>query len=288
MVVDFKIIKQAQINEITEFEIYSRLARRTKHEKNKKVLERLAKDELKHYNYWKKITNKDFKPNTFRIFWFMFLVKFLGLSFGLRLMERGEETAQSVYLELGKTYKESLNIMLDEQKHEQEILGILEEERLNYASSIVLGLNDALVELTGALAGFTIALQNGKLIGVIGLITGIAAAMSMAASGYLSSKEEDSDAKNPIKSAIYTGIAYLITVFLLIVPFFIISNVFLALGLTILFAVLIIYSYTFYISVAKNQRFWGKFLEMALISIGVAIITFGIGILIKTQLGIDL
>ena len=44
-------------------------------------------------------------------------------------------------------------IVEDEDKHEQELIDLIDEERLRYVGSIVLGLNDALVELTGALAG---------------------------------------------------------------------------------------------------------------------------------------
>ena len=51
----------------------------------------------------------------------------------------------------------------DEERHEQKLLAILDEERLQYVGSMVLGLNDALVELTGTLAGLTLALQNTKL-----------------------------------------------------------------------------------------------------------------------------
>lgn len=62
--------------------------------------------------------------------------------------------------------------------------------RLSYMSSVVLGLNDALVEFTGALAGFTLALNEPRLVALTGSITGVAAALSMAASEYLSTKSD--------------------------------------------------------------------------------------------------
>jgi VIT1/CCC1 family predicted Fe2+/Mn2+ transporter len=95
---------------------------------------------------------------------------------------------------------------------------LLDEELLRYAGSIVLGLNDALVELTGALAGFTLALQNTRLIALTGLITGVAAALSMAASEYLSTRSEGGG-RSPLRASLYTGTAYIITVFLLILPY---------------------------------------------------------------------
>ena len=51
---------------------------------------------------------------------------------------------------------------------------MIDEEKLKYIGAVVLGMNDALVELTGTLAGLTLALQNEKLVGVAGLITGVA------------------------------------------------------------------------------------------------------------------
>ena len=77
-------------------------------------------------------------------------------------------------------------IAQDEDRHESQLLGMLDEERLQYVGSMVLGLSDALVELTGTLAGLTFALQNNRLVALSGLITGISATLSMTSSEYLS------------------------------------------------------------------------------------------------------
>ena len=116
----------------------------------------------------------------------------------------------------------------EEEVHEQKLIGLINEERLEYMGSVVLGLNDALVEFTGALAGFTLALSDSRLIALTGSITGIAAALSMASSEYLSTKSEGGETKHPIKAAIYTGIAYIITVVALVAPFILIENVLIA------------------------------------------------------------
>jgi vacuolar iron transporter family protein len=168
---------------------------------------------------------------------------------------------------------------------------ILGKRGFRYVDSIVLGLNDALVELTGALAGFTLALQNTKLIASAGLIMGIAAALSMAASEYLSKKSErDSNKKttNPLRAAVYTGIAYLLTVLILVLPFFIVSKVYYALGFTIFNSLVIISLFTFYMHVAKGVSFKKRFFEMAGISLSVAAISFVIGLLVRNYLGIEI
>ncbi len=283
-------IEKIQKSEIEEHLTYSALAKITKDPKNRKILEQIAADELRHYGILKEITQKEFAPSRLRITWYSMLGQVLGLSFTLRLMEKGEDLAQESYAQLRPSFPQAAKIFEDEEDHETKLLGLISEERLEYAGSIVLGLNDALVELTGALAGLTFALQAGQIIGVIGLVTGLAASMSMAASGYLSSREENSqeNGKEPLKSAIYTGVAYVLTVLLLVLPYFLFSNVFLALGIMLSFSIAIIAAYTFYITTAKNLSFRNRFLEMALISLTVAAISFGIGILLRSIFGIDM
>lgn len=283
-----KIFLMQQKNEITEHHVYARLAGLCKDRKNRKILEDISKDELKHYGVWENITKKQLKPNKLKVYWYVLLAKVFGLSFSLKLMEGGEEDAQKFYKKYTSKYPQLNEIRKDEEKHENDLINLLNDERLNYASAIVLGLNDALVELTGTLAGLTLAFANSTIIGVTGLIMGIAASMSMAASGYLSSREGGNDDANPITSAIYTGVAYIITVILLVTPYFLIENVFRALGLMLLITVLIILGYTFYISVAKELSFKRRFLEMALISLGVAAISFGIGYGVKVFFGIEI
>lgn len=278
-----------QQNELTEYMIYNKIAASLKEENNRKILEKIAHEERGHYEFLKKLTGTESKPNIFRIWFYYWIVKIFGLSFGLKLMEKGEEVAQEIYQTLGDQIAGINKLLLDEQEHEEALLGMLEEERLEYAGSMVLGLNDALVELTGALAGLTLALQNNRLIALAGMITGFAASLSMAASGYLSSKEEadEGDEKSPLKSALYTGAAYIITVVILILPYFLFHNVFVSLAFTLIFAIMIIFSYTFYITTAKGQRFWPRFLEMAMISLSIALISFGAGLVLKKFFGID-
>lgn len=175
----------------------------------------------------------------------------------------------------------------DEEVHEQKLIGLINEEKLEYMGSVVLGLNDALVEFTGALAGFTLALSNAPLIALTGSITGIAAALSMASSEYLSTKSEEGDSKHPVKAAVYTGIAYIITVVALVAPFIFIENVLIALGLMLVMALTIIALFNYYYAVARGESFKKRFLEMAILSFTVAGISFLIGYALKTLTGID-
>jgi len=201
-------------------------------------------------------------------------------------MENGEEKAQKEYEKIKKEVPEVEKIIKDENLHERKLIDLLNEEKLEYIGSIVLGLNDALVELTGALAGLTLVFQNSQLIAVAGLITGIAASLSMAASEYLSKKADE--IRNPFKSAVYTGIAYIITVLILIFPYFVLQNVYFSLILMMVNAIIIIFIFTFYVSVAKDLNFRKRFLEMAGISLGVSLITFLIGFAVRYFLNIEI
>ncbi len=283
---DFEKILGFMKNEITEHYIYKKLALTAKNAENKKVLERIGEDELRHYNFWKKQAGKEIAPSKPKIWFYCLVSRLFGLTFGIKLMEGGEENAQEAYRDIAKRVPGALKIAEDEDIHEKRLVEMVDEERLKYVGSIVLGLNDALVELTGALAGMTFAFQNASIIAIAGLITGIAASFSMAASEYLSTKAEGSE-KHPGRAAIYTGIAYIATVFLLILPFFALENVFLSLATMLFLAVLVIFVFTFYISVAKSQDFKRHFLEMALISLGVAFLSFVVGFLIRIFLGIE-
>ncbi|MDR0308571.1 MAG: VIT1/CCC1 transporter family protein [Coriobacteriales bacterium] len=178
-------------------------------------------------------------------------------------------------------------MIADMRERENTMIEMLDEERLHFVGAMVLGLNDALVELTGAIAGLTFALANTRLIALSAIIVGVAATLSMAAANYLSQRAEGNSMA--LKSAVYTGVAYLITVALLVLPYLLLPDSLYALAFAIMLsvAVLIILVFNYYTSVAQSLPFWRRFAEMAIISIGVAAIAFAIGILAKVLLGVD-
>lgn len=280
-------IYTAQKNEITEYHIYYNIAKLVKDEKNKKVLYDIANEELKHANFWQTITKKEIRPNRWKIFKFTLFAKVLGFTFAIKLMEKGEEQAQINYLEISEYIPEAEQIARDEEKHENELIDLLDEERLNYVGSIVLGLNDALVELTGSLAGLSFALQKTNLIAAVGIITGIAASLSMGASEYLSTKTEG-NTETALKSSLYTGVAYIFTVIFLVLPYFIFENYLLALMSTLIIGVLIILLFNYYVSTAKDLPLKKRFFEMTFLSLGIAAFSFVIGIIIRITLGVDI
>ena len=284
-------IRAVQRAEITECEIYRRLARRMKDGGNREILERIAGDERRHHDFWERLTGSGERPSRLRVWLYTALARTLGLTFALKLMERGEDFAQAEYEQL-REIPGVPEIIEDEEAHERQLIDLLDDERLEYASSVVLGLNDALVELTGALAGFTLAFANAHIVAAAGLVTGVAASLSMAASEYLSSKA-DTEAgrgggKSPVKAAVYTGIAYIGAVTALILPYLLMDRALAALPVTLGVAAAIIAGFNAYISVARDLRFWPRFAEMTLISFGVAAVSFGLGWAVRAVWGIEL
>ena len=281
-----KVLLVMQQNEVTEHLIYERLAKRVKDPEDSALLKRISDEEMRHAKIWQKLTGVEVKPNRLKAFFYSFLAVLLGYTFVLKKMERGEDNAIKGYTAMIEELPQAKVIAEDEQRHEKALLEMLDEQRLQYVGSMVLGLNDALVELSGTLAGLTFALANNRLIALSGLITGISATLSMASSEYLSTK--NSGEENAFKSSMYTGVAYLFTVAAMILPYLVFQNHYVSLAVMLSIVVVIILLFTYYISVAKDQPFGRRFGEMALISLGVAAISFGIGILVKRFLGIDI
>ena len=275
-----------QKNEITEHHIYSKLAQTVKSPENRRILESIAADELRHYREWREYTQQDVEPDKLKIWKYYLISRIFGFTFGVKLMEAGEEAAQDSYGHLRDKIPEADAIARNENEHETALLGLLDEERLRYTGSMVLGLNDALMELTGVLAGLTLALRDTKLIALTGAITGVAAALSMGASEYLSTKTEETD-RSPLRASFYTIGAYIITVLILIFPYLILKNYYLSLVYTLTGAVLIIAVFTYYISVARDLPFKRHFLEMAGLSFAVAAFSFIVGYIMRAFLGVD-
>ena len=283
-----KFVLRCQKDEVEGAIIYRKLAHRVKDEAEKDTLLKISRQEAAHAELFARYTGKKVNPNHLKVLWYSILGVLFGYTFVIKVFEGNEISAQKDYTLLLDAIPEIQDIIADEAAHEEALVGMLDEERLKYVGSMVLGLNDALVELTGALAGYTLAMQNTRLIAMAGLITGVAATFSMAASGYLSAQAEGG--KDAVKSSIYTGVAYLITVALLITPYLLLPehSYILALVITLVTALVIIAAYNMYISVVQEHSFIKRFSQMAVISLGVAALSFVIGVIVKNALGVDI
>lgn len=281
-----KELRAFQRHEINGALIYRKLAEINKNPQNKKLLFELSEKEWEHYGLAKAITGKDVRPGRIKILFFILLARIFGLVFGIKLMEFNAKREKRLFATLSRQ-PEYQKLIEEGEENEKLLINDIDEERLYYMGAVVLGLNDALIEFTGALAGFAFAFQNHQIVAMAGAITGIAAALSMGASEYMSSKAEKSQ-HNPFKAAIYTSSAYLITVALLILPFVLLGNVYWGLGICLFIATVIVATFNFYYAVTRDESFWKRFLSMLSISFSVAFVSFGIGWLMKHFTGINI
>ena len=266
--------------EQTHSNVYHRLSKKIKNPENKIALEVLSNQEKGDYLLWKNYTKVDVPSFKFYELFYYLCSLIFGLTFGVKLMEKGKGGVENQLVKSIVNESDLIILLEKEQEKEKELVGLINEERLNYVGSIVLGLNDALVELTAMLSGITFAIHDSKTVIITAFITGISAAFSMAGSEYLSSKA-DGGTKNAKVSAIITGIAYMFTVIILLLPYLMFSNLYIALLFTIINAILIILLFNFYISIAKDLDFKKRFAEMLTISLGVSFLSFLIGLLIS-------
>ena len=152
-----------------------------------------------------------------------------------------------------------------------------------YTGALVLGLNDALVEMLGALTGLTVALHDATVIASASLITGIAASLSMAASEFLAVSEDKN--ANPFVAAAVTGGAYFIAVLFLVTPYLVYTAPWMAWRVAVGAAVVIIALFNLYASRLDASPFLPRFVRMVLISLSVAAVSYGIGLLVSSYVG---
>lgn len=277
-----------QQKELNSSILYRRIAESAKDENERQTLSAIAEDEGSHAAAFGTYSGRSLKPNLLWVRTHLLARYLFGYTFLIKWLERGENQSILFYRAAVDRIPEIRQILADEERHESLLMNLLDEERLHYTGDMILGMNDALVELTGALAGYTLAMRNTRVIAMAGLITGISATLSMAGSGYLSAREEKS--KNAARSTVTIGLSYLVTVLLLILPFLLLpEHAYIgALAITLAIAMLIIAGFNYFLSVAKERSFRRGFWSMAGISLGVAAISFFVGYVVNHVLGISL
>ncbi len=282
-----KILLRIQQSEMTEAAAYHAMADAIKDEHNREALTRVADEIASQAKALETYTNKQLAADERKVKRYARMARIFGFTFAAKLMDRRKIKFVNHSKRLLSEMPEVEEMQADEQKRDDELFALLNEKRLSYVGAMILGMNDAIVEITGTLAGLTLAMQNTRLIALSGLITGVAATLSMAASEYLA---ERSDGKgDAAKSGLMTGGAYFITVVILLLPYLILDDkmYLLAMGIMLVLVVLILAGFNFYTSVARDVSFGKNFGQMCAISLGVAALSFVLGYAVRTFLGVD-
>lgn len=293
-----KVAHRQARDELFAHQLYAALAARVPDGDSRRMLTELSQQERAHVDFWLDVSGipaSRIRPSRMKHLLLVTASKLLGPAFTIRWLERGEDKAIGTYRELlddgslSPEQRSGLEKMLrEEEEHEKKLAGEIVDDRRLYLGAAVLGLNDALVELTGGLTGLVSSISDPRLIGFAAAVVGIAAAMSMAASNFLSVDIGEASKLRPGKAAAYTGIAYIVVVVILVLPFFLISERHLALVTSWSAAILIVAAFSYYSTVMQNVSFKRRFTVMVSLGLGVAVITFGIGRLLGTAIGIQL
>ncbi len=141
----------------------------------------------------------------------------------------------------------------------------------NYTGSIILGMHDAIVSLTGLIVGLSFAFTDSNIIVLSCIISSITASLSMGAANYLATKTTHK--QHAIRAALYTCAAYIITCIILILPFVIFYNRITALLSVFILVILIIYTFNRIVYRRINKHFY----EMLTICFIVSLVAFLIG-----------
>jgi VIT1/CCC1 family predicted Fe2+/Mn2+ transporter len=271
-------------NELTEHLVYQKLASREKNPNNKAVLEKLSLQEKEHYEFWQSLVpNTTIAPRSLPVASANFLRVFFGVTFVTKLLEGDEKKFIKDYEAAADVIPQDkkqryLEIIEEEKSHEAMLIGQLKEKRVSYISFIVLGLADAIVEITGVHAGFLGVTGSTLIAGISGVIVGFSAAISMGSASYLQAKQEPD--KSAIISGLATGLAYFFSVILLALPYFLIRTMIVAFTLSTSVGIILIAGFTFYGAVVFDRKFWREFAEATGLMLTTALLTYILGTVI--------
>ncbi len=285
-----KLAAESAQDEYADRAVYLALSRRERNPEFKKALENIASGEESHYEFWKtyapdvRVSAK--RP---RLVVIVLLRLVLGLTFTLKLLERHEGKLHERYRKIAEGIPEGdkgrFQAMMDSEEGQEDLLiGKIQEHRVKYMSFIVLGLADAVVEISGIHAGSLGIYGQTKLAGLAGIIAGMAASIAMGTAAYAQAKQGFQGSAK--WSAIYTGVSYMITAIFLALPYFLTLDMVGALGTSLVIGVVLVATMTFYDTVISARPFKRQFGEIAGIILAASLALFIIGTVVGHYLGI--
>jgi vacuolar iron transporter family protein len=285
-----RLAAESAQDEYADRALYLALSRRERNPNFKKALENIANGEGSHFEFWKTYA-PDVKVSAKKLrAYFIVLIRLvLGLTFTLKFMERHEGKLHERYRRIAETIpiedKARFQAMVESEEHQEDLLiAEIQENRVKYMSFIVLGLADAVVEISGIHAGSLGIYGRTALAGLAGIIAGMAASIAMGTAAYAQAKQGFQGSAK--WSAIYTGVSYMITAVLLALPYFLTGNMGEALATSLIVGVILVAAMTFYDTVVSARPFKRQFGEIAGIILAASLVLFVAGTLVGQYLGI--
>lgn len=301
-------------DELLDHETYSRLEKREKNAEIRKLLHRLANKEEEHIRIWSTLLGKEsgsVKKPLFiwvRVFLLTLLRKTLGIGFVTRLLERDESGGLERYkrgLKSGamkeRDKKYLMRVISDEEEHETAFASKVEKYggELGYTQSIILGLNDGLVEIVAVVAGLATVATSSLIVVIIGMIAGISGTLSMAGGVYLSSKSEGlveeamenrkkRERVSPSKEGYYTGIYYFVGAVIAVLPFILGFSGAAGILISIILVGIALVVASTIIAIISGTSIRRRSFEMLAISLGAAFATILFGTFAKIHFGVSI
>ncbi len=305
------LVRKLYISELLDYEIYSRLADAEENAELKHLLKKLANTDKRHMHLWGKAASitEPYVASRFarlKISAYLIAERLLGAPFVLMILSKNEISALERYTNaikgkrLNAEDSKRLSLIIKEERENQ---AEIQEKAVKYSSqlsnikSIVLGLNDGLVEVLAAVAGIAAIASSSVIVALAGIIIGISGTLSMAGGVYLSAKshgllgedEVDYDVKGnstPFSEALYTGIYYFIGAFVSVLPFLLGLSGFEGIITSVILASLVLTTASVLIAVASGTSIRKRVFEMLAISLGAVAITVILGTIARLYFGI--
>lgn len=284
-----KIARTRMSDEFSDYTLYDRLSKTIDSgSPYAEVLRTLSATENRHYDFWRKyVPGEEPKLARLKLYWVLFLRRFLGLTFATRYLDRHEANVVSEYEGLARLIpgQDRLafdEMVADEREHEKAFALKVESSAVRYISFVVLGLADALVEISGIHAGSLGFYDRTEIAGLAGVIAGGAASLAMASAAFAQAKQ---GFKGSAKlSATYTGVSYFVTAIILATPYFLTANMILAMSSSLTLAVVILALTTWYSIVIQEKTFLKDFVEILAILFAATIVLYAFGYLVRAEL----
>ncbi len=287
-----KVAREGCQDEYKDYLVYSELAKSNKGKNNEfsKIFSNLAITEKAHYDFWKKFSAKK-EPRTSK--WGARLIIFVSLLFGttfaIKFLEKHEAGSIKKYKAVAHLIPEEdkaffANMIIEEEKHEHDFRNDIQSSYVKYISFVILGLADAIVEISGIHAGSLGIYDSTRLTGLAGIVAGAAASIAMASAAYAQAKQGFSGSASV--SAAFTGVSYFASAVALATPYFLTENMIGAVSASITFAIIILAVTNYYNSVITEKSFIRDFAEMVGITFGATIALYILGQIIRSYFGI--
>jgi VIT1/CCC1 family predicted Fe2+/Mn2+ transporter len=290
-----KVANDSARDEYTDYTVYSRLASSENKKKNPRfadALSKLAGAEKKHYDFWRKYSSKnDIGPSAFVVNFVLFLRLIFGTSFAIKFLEKNETRVIRRYRSIehlipAQDRVQFEEMVADEEEHEKVFADQTQGRYVKYISFITLGLADAIVEISGIHAGSLGIYNSTELTGLAGIVAGAAASIAMASAAFAQAKQGFQGSASI--SAVFTGVSYFINAIILATPYFLTKDMSFAIGISVLFAIIIIAFVSYYNSVISDSSFVRDFSELAGIMLGATVVLYFFGLLVRSIFGITI